>query len=112
LAVLKAQSPQECAEAVMSFRDIFFSVNTMTSLISILDLLAMMAALAAAFLWWQASSRTVRRISRFEELDAADINRIVVAINRNQLINRQAALATAASAFLAALHFAVAAVLR
>jgi hypothetical protein len=76
----------------------------MTSLTSILDLLAMVAAFAAAVLWWQASSRSVRRISRFEELDAADINRIVVAINRNQILNRRAATATAT--FLAALHVA------
>ncbi|MFC1457063.1 hypothetical protein ACETIH_10105 [Microvirga arabica] len=79
----------------------------MTSLTSILDLLAMVAAFAAAVLWWQACSRSVRRISRFEALDAADINRIVVAINRNQILNRRAALATAAATFLAALHFAI-----
>jgi hypothetical protein len=79
----------------------------MPSLTSILDLLAMVAASAAAVLWWQASSRSVRRISRFEELDAADINRIVVAINRNQILNRRTALATAAATFLAALHVAI-----
>jgi hypothetical protein len=54
----------------------------------------------------------VRRVSRFEELDAADINRIVVAINRNQIVNRRAALASAVAAFLAASSFATTAVVR
>jgi hypothetical protein len=48
----------------------------------------------------------VRRISRFEELDAADLNRIVIAINRSNLLNRRAAVAAAASAATLALRFA------
>jgi len=46
------------------------------------------------------SSCPVRRTSRFRGPDAADIN-------RNQILNRRAAVATAAAAFLAALHFAI-----
>jgi hypothetical protein len=54
-----------------------------------------------------ASSREIRRISHLEELDAGDINRIVVAINRNQVLNRRGALAAAASALVAAIRIAL-----
>ena len=43
-------------------------------------------------------------MSRFEALDAADINRIVVALNRTQTLNARAALATAVAAGLAGLR--------
>jgi hypothetical protein len=82
----------------------------MTILPTILEIAAVAAALVTAVLWWQSCRCTVRRVSRFEELDAADINRLVVAINRNQLLNRRAALASAVAAFLAASSFATAAV--
>lgn len=52
----------------------------------------------AAWLWYIASRRRLRRISRFEALDSADLNRIVTTINRNSLLNSRAALATAISA--------------
>lgn len=77
----------------------------MPALFYILDTVAILAALAAAVLWYQAGARTVRRISRFETLDAADINRIVVAMNRSAILNRRAALASAASAACLALRF-------
>lgn len=83
----------------------------MTLLLTTLEILAVTAALVAAVLWWQSCRRTVRRVSRFEALDAADINRLVVAINRNQILNRRAALASAVAAFLAASSFTAAAVL-
>jgi hypothetical protein len=58
-------------------------------------------------LWWLTSSSSVRRVSRREVLDA-DINRMVVAVNRTQLLNRRAASAMAFSVFLAAaLHLAI-----
>jgi hypothetical protein len=82
----------------------------MTLLLTTLEIAAVAAALVAAVLWWQSCCRTVRRFSRYEELDAADLNRLVVAINRNQLLNRRAALASAVAAFLAASSFAIAAV--
>ncbi|MCU0884567.1 MAG: hypothetical protein MUC44_06390 [Beijerinckiaceae bacterium] len=72
----------------------------------ILDGLALASALAAALLWWKASGNTVRRISLTEEIDAQDFNRIVIAMNRSQLLNRRAALATAVSALAIALKFA------
>lgn len=71
-----------------------------------LDSLAIVTALAASWLWYSAGRRQVRRISRSEELDAADINRMVVAMNRSAILNRRAALATAASAACLAFRFA------
>ena len=78
----------------------------MPTLFVVLDLAAILTALVAAALWYQAGSRPVRRISRFEELDAADINRLVVAMNRSAILNRRAALASAASGVCFALRFA------
>lgn len=78
----------------------------MLALVQALDLLSIGTALAAAWLWLLASGGRLRRISRFEELDAADINRIVVAVNRSQRLNRRAALAATASALLVALRAA------
>lgn len=70
-----------------------------------LDTLAIFTALGASWLWYSAGRRSVRRISRFEELDAADLNRIIVAMNRSAVLNRRAALASAASAACLALRF-------
>ncbi len=64
----------------------------------LLDLVALASAVAAAWLWYRASSNVVRRIEKDEEIDNRDLNRIVVAINRTQILNRRAALATAVSA--------------
>jgi hypothetical protein len=72
----------------------------------VLDLFGIATALLAAWLWYMAGRRRLRRISRFEELDAADINRIVTAINRSNLLNGRAALAAAASALSLAVRFA------
>jgi hypothetical protein len=70
-----------------------------------LDLLAAALAALAAWFWYLASRRKIRRVSRFERLDAADINRIVVSINRNQILNSRAALSAAFAALLAAIRF-------
>jgi hypothetical protein len=72
----------------------------------VLDLLALLSALIAAWLWYKASSNSVRRIDKDESLDHQDFNRLVVMMNRTQLLNRRAALATAASALAIALKFA------
>jgi hypothetical protein len=69
-----------------------------------LDLLIAAAALASGCLWWTASRHRVRRIRRDEVLDAADINRIVTALNRTQILSSRAALATALAAVLGALR--------
>jgi len=74
------------------------------SLLPVLDVLAVVTAFLAALFWFLASARTVRRISHLEELDAADINRLVVVINRNQLLNRRGALAAAVSALYASIR--------
>jgi hypothetical protein len=60
--------------------------------------------LLSAFLWFLASRNRLRRISRHEVLDYADINRIVTAVNRAQILNSRAALMTALAAFLAAMR--------
>jgi hypothetical protein len=77
----------------------------MPPLFYVLDAAAICASLAAALLWYQAGARTVRRISAHEVLDAADINRLVVAINRSAILNRRAALASALAAVCFALRF-------
>jgi len=76
-------------------------------LIPILDAFALVTAFVAAWFWLLASRGRVRRVSYTEELNAADLNRLVVAINRSQLLNSRAALATAVSAFAVAIRFAV-----
>ena len=73
-------------------------------LIRLLDFLTIGFALASGWLWLAASRRRLRRVSRHETLDAADYNRIITALNRTQILNSRAALATAVAAFLAALR--------
>jgi len=68
----------------------------------ILDALIILVMLLSAFLWFLASRNRLRRISRHEVLDYADINRIVTAINRAQILNSRAAFMTALAALLAA----------
>ncbi len=77
----------------------------MRSLIIAIDLAALGASIAAAWLWFQASRRTVRRISLHETLDAADFNRVVTALNRAQILNGRAALASGVAASCVALRF-------
>ncbi len=82
------------------------------TLTNALDLLAMASALAAAWLWFLASTTRLRRVSRFEELDAADLNRLVVALNRNQILNSRGALAATVAALCSAARFAADALAR
>jgi membrane protein implicated in regulation of membrane protease activity len=77
------------------------------AIIAALDVAIIVAALASAWLWWRASRQRLRRISRNEVLDHADINRIVIAMNRTQILNSQGALATAIAALLAGLRLGV-----
>lgn len=79
----------------------------MALLILSLDLIGLFTAAVAARLWYLSGRRRLRRISRFEEMDAADLNRIVTAFNRSATLNKRAALAAAASAAALALRFAV-----
>lgn len=83
----------------------------MITFIALLELDTVIAALAAGVLWLLASRRRLRRLSRSETFDHADFNRVVVALNRMQILNSRAALATAIAALLAgaslALHLAM-----
>ena len=74
------------------------------TLLLFLDTVAIIAALMASWLWFRSSQSRVRRVAKDEELSAADINRIVVTINRSQILNAQAALVTAVSAIAVALR--------
>jgi hypothetical protein len=71
----------------------------------VLDLFIVGFATASAWLWYVASRQRVRRVSRHEVLDAADINRVVIALNRTQILNARAALTTGCAAILAAIRF-------
>jgi hypothetical protein len=73
--------------------------------IAILDLLALISAAASAYLWFAASGRSLRRVSSVEAIDEHDINRLIVAFNRNQILNGRAALATGISTLVVALRF-------
>ncbi len=70
-----------------------------------LDIVAMLSAFAAAYLWFAASTRPLRRVSKTEEIDEADFNRMVVAFNRTQVLNARAALATGISTLAVAFRF-------
>jgi hypothetical protein len=76
----------------------------MSLLVTLVELAALASAILAAWLWFQASRRKVRRISYRETLDAADFNRIITALNRAQLLNSRAAVATGVSALCVALR--------
>ncbi|NCP20321.1 MAG: hypothetical protein GW855_14350 [Erythrobacter sp.] len=72
--------------------------------IYLLDLMVVVAATLSAWFWLRASGKQVRRVSKHETFDYADINRLVVALNRAQILNARAAKATAAAALLGALR--------
>jgi hypothetical protein len=71
----------------------------------LLDLTGMITAIISALLWYKASTQEIRRISRHEPLDALDMNRMITAMNRGQVLNRRAAIATAIAAAVAAIKF-------
>jgi len=64
----------------------------------LLDIGALLSALAAALYWWRASRVSLRRLSKSEQFDYHDINRLIVSFNRAQILSGRAALATALSA--------------
>jgi hypothetical protein len=72
-----------------------------------LDVAIVAAAGMTGWVWWAATVRPVRRVSRHETIDYADINRLVVALNRAAILNRRVALATAVAASLTAARLAL-----
>jgi hypothetical protein len=72
-----------------------------------IDILALASAIMAAILWAYASRNRLRRVSKTEALDAADLNRIVVSINRSQILNSRAAIMTTISTLLLSMRFAM-----
>ena len=79
----------------------------MSIVLQALDVGIIAAALVSAWMWWKASRQRMRRISRREVLDAADINRLVTALNRTQILNARAALSTAIATVLVGLRLAL-----
>lgn len=73
----------------------------MSMMLVVLDTAILALFFASAWFWFRASRNRVRRVARDEVLDYADINRIVVAINRSQFLNSRAALTTAFAGLLA-----------
>jgi len=82
-----------------------FSISTIA--VYFVDLMIAVFAVSSGWLWFKASRNKVRRIRRSEVFDVADINRIVTNINRTQLLNSRAALATALAAGLGILRYAI-----
>jgi hypothetical protein len=76
-------------------------------MIAAFDIAIGLGALASSYLWWLASRQRLRRMSRLGELDAGDVNRIVIALNRTQILNATAALLASATAALAAARMVI-----
>jgi hypothetical protein len=77
------------------------------TLLRLLDLAAIVATLVSAWFWFAASGRTLRRVSKAEEVDSRDLNRVVTALNRSQILNARAAIATGISALIVATRYAL-----
>ena len=67
----------------------------MQAIVYLLDAAIVIAAVLSAWFWLRASGKRVRRVSKYETFDYADINRLVVALNRAQILNARAAKANA-----------------
>lgn len=75
--------------------------------ISALDVTIVLAAVLSAWFWLQAAGKPHRRVSKFEDFNHADLNRLVTALNRARILNARAALATAIAALLGGLRIAL-----
>ena len=73
-----------------------------------LDFATIIASALAAWFWYQASANQIHRVHASETFDYHDLNRVIVAINRNAIRNRRAALASAVAAALLAIDLAFA----
>lgn len=74
----------------------------------LLDFSAVFASAIAAWFWYRASNQLIHRVTPHETFDYHDLNRVIVAINRNGIRNRRAALASAAAAAIFAADLALA----
>lgn len=80
-------------------------MTLLSVLIYLLDIIIALVAVMAGWFWFKASRRRTRRICRHEQLDSADLNRIITNINRTQILNARAALATGLVALLGILRY-------
>lgn len=76
-------------------------------MIVLLDALVVCAALTSAWYWYLASDRRLRRITEHEVLNVSDLNRVIAAINKMQILSARAAMATAMAGLLTALRVAL-----
>lgn len=72
-----------------------------------LDLAIVITAVISAWFWLQAAGKPQRRVSKHEEFNHADLNRVVTALNRARILNARAAVATAVAALLGGLRVAL-----
>lgn len=73
----------------------------------VLDVAIVFAAVISAWFWLQAAGKPQRRVSKFEDFNHADLNRLVTALNRARILNARAAVATAIAALLGGLRIAL-----
>ena len=73
----------------------------------LLDVIIIVAAVMSACFWLQAAGKPQRRVSKFEDFNRADLNRLVTALNRARILNARAAVATAVAALLGGLRVAL-----
>lgn len=64
----------------------------MASALSVLDVTIVVAAVMSAWFWLQAAGKPQRRVSKFEDFNHADLNRLATALNRARVLNARAAL--------------------
>lgn len=76
-------------------------------MVYVLDLAIVIAAVFSAWFWLQAAGKPQRRVSKFEEFDDADLNRLITALNRACILNARAAVTTAIAALLGGLRVAL-----
>lgn len=70
----------------------------------VLDVTIVVAAVMSAWFWLQAAGKPQRRVSKFEDFNHADLNRLVTALNRARILNARAAVATAIATLLGGLR--------
>jgi hypothetical protein len=73
----------------------------------LIDIATIGASAVAAWFWYRASDNMIHRVHAREVFDYHDLNRVIVAINRNAVRNRRAALASAVAALFLAMDVAL-----